>query len=196
MDKKQLVVMGLSASPTSNNAYALIMKEVDGNRRLPIIIGAFEAQAIALEMEGVIPPRPLTHDLLKSIIDSFGSVLTEVYINELKEGTFHAKLIFDKDSFEIDARPSDAIALAVRCSAPIFVREDILEETGIFPQGEDFPPESYSDDSILNNKINDKLKPKSKIDVLQSQLDKAIQNEEYEKAAQLRDELKKILESS
>jgi uncharacterized protein len=196
MNKKQLIVMGLSASPTSNNAYALIMKEVDGNRRLPIIIGAFEAQAIALEMEGVIPPRPLTHDLLKSMIDSFGSELSEVYINELKEGTFHAKLVFDREAFEIDARPSDAIALAVRCSAPIFVREDILEETGIFPQGEDFPPNSFSDDAMLNNRMKDKNKPKSKIEQLQMQLDKAIQNEDYEKAAKLRDEMKRILESS
>ena len=91
MEKKQLVVLGLSASPGTGSAYALIMKEIDGNRRLPIIIGAFEAQAIALEMEGVEPPRPMTHDLLKKILDTFDEQLTEVYINDLKDGTFFAK---------------------------------------------------------------------------------------------------------
>jgi len=134
MDKIQLTVLGLSASPASNNAYALILKEVNGDRRLPIIIGAFEAQAIALEMENVVPPRPMTHDLLKTIIDSFGGFLTEVYINELKEGTFYARLIFEDQGVEIDARPSDAIALAVRCNAPIYVNSEILMETGIVPQ--------------------------------------------------------------
>ena len=195
MEKKQLVVLGLSASPTSNNAYALIMKELNGNRRLPIIIGAFEAQAIALEMEGVIPPRPMTHDLLKNLIESFGSNLSEVYINELREGTFFAKLIFDGEGIDLDARPSDAIALAVRCNSPIYVNGDILDETGILPQGEP-EPEDYDDGSSPYNKQKEKQKPKTKIEHLQVQLDRAIQNEDYEKAAMLRDELKKLLESS
>ena len=200
MEKIQLLVLGLSASPASNNAYALILKEVDGSRRLPIIIGAFEAQAIALEMEGVIPPRPMTHDLLKSVIDAFGGMLTEVYINELKDGTFYAKLVFDDSDFEIDARPSDAIALAVRCNAPIFVNNAVLKETGIVPQGDE--PE-YNEDSdevqLLKNKgESQKENPKfqSKAEQLQNQLEKAVISEDYERAAQLRDELRRILESS
>jgi bifunctional DNase/RNase len=199
MDKVQLVVLGLSASPASTSAYALILKEIDGNRRLPIIIGAFEAQAIALEMEGVTPPRPMTHDLLKSIIDTFGANLNEVFVNELRDGTFYAKLIFDEDDIEIDARPSDAIALAVRCNAPIFVKSEILDETGLIPQGEEAEMEDADDDSFLKNQKTatpEKPRPKSKVELLQTQLEKAIKDENYEKAAQIRDEIKRYLESS
>jgi uncharacterized protein len=196
MDKVQLVVLGLSASPASNNAYALIMKEVDGERRLPIIIGAFEAQAIALEMEGVIPPRPMTHDLIKAIVDSFDSTLTEVHINDLVDGTFYAKLIFDND-IEIDSRPSDAVALAVRYGIPVFVNADILDMTGVVPQDEELP--NSDDDDLKFMKEPDKktkAQPKSKVEQLQIDLDKAIKEENYEKAANLRDELKRLLESS
>lgn len=197
MEKIQLVVLGLSASPASSNAYALILKEVDGNRRLPIIIGAFEAQAIALEMEGVVPPRPMTHDLIKSIIDSFNITLSEVYINELRDGTFFAKLIFEDSSIEIDARPSDAIALAVRCNTPIFVESQILNETGIIPQGEEQEmDEDDEDDLQFLKKEKPQPKPASKLEQLQLQLDKAIQDEDYENAARIRDEIKKILGSS
>jgi len=195
MERIQLSVLGLSASPASNNAYALILKEVEGNRRLPIIIGAFEAQAIALEMEKVIPPRPMTHDLLKSMIDSFGAFLSEVLINELKEGTFYAKLIFEDMGLEIDARPSDAIALAVRCNAPIYVSDDILEETGIAPQSEEEGFDEARDDSAMEQEEQSK-KPRTKMDHLQTMLDKAIKNEDYERAANLRDEIKKLLETS
>lgn len=203
MEKKQLVVLGLSASPASNNAYALIMKEIDGSRRLPIIIGAFEAQAIALEMEGVQPPRPMTHDLLKNVIDNFDERLSEVYINDLKDGTFFAKLLFEYSDKELDARPSDAIALAVRCNVPIYVNSGILDETGIIPQDEAAmeqepygesadpykePPEAY--------RQKQPQKKKSKIEQLQDDLDKAIKDENYERAAQLRDEIKNFLESS
>lgn len=194
MEKIQLSVLGLSASPASNNAYALILKEVEGNRRLPIIIGAFEAQAIALEMEKVTPPRPMTHDLLKSLIDSFGAFLSEVLINELKEGTFYAKLIFEDMGIEIDARPSDAIALAVRCNAPIYVSEDILEETGIVPQSDEEAFPGAKEDFTAEDE--QAQKPKTRIDHLQSMLEKAIKNEDYERAANLRDEIKKILETS
>ena len=194
MEKIQLSVLGLSASPASNNAYALILKEVNGNRRLPIIIGAFEAQAIALEMEKVTPTRPMTHDLLKSLIDSFGAFLSEVLINELKEGTFYAKLIFEDMAIEIDARPSDAIALAVRCNAPIYVSEDILEETGIVPQSDDEGLADGKEDFTAEEE--QAQKPRTRIDHLQSMLEKAIKNEDYERAASLRDEIKKILETS
>lgn len=197
-----MVVLGLSASPASNNAYALILKEANGNRRLPIIIGAFEAQAIALEMEGVVPPRPMTHDLVKSIIDSYGSMLSEVFINELRDGTFYAKLIFDNPEMELDARPSDAIAIAVRCSTPIFVNSEILDETGLMPQeeeGETMGPEEEDEElKFLNKEPREQKeeKPKSKAEYLQKMLEKAIQEEDYERAADLRDELKRILESS
>ena len=197
MEKIQLVVLGLSASPASNNAYALILKELDGNRRLPIIIGAFEAQAIALEMEGVIPPRPMTHDLIKSIVEIFNSSINEVYINELRDGTFYAKLIFDDFNHEIDARPSDAIAIAVRCNTPIYVNSDVLNETGILPQGDE--AENDEDDDLNRLKQpqqNQSKKPQTKMEQLQSQLDKAVHEEDYEKAARLRDEMRKIVEKS
>lgn len=200
MDKIQLVVLGLSASPASNNAYALILKEADGDRRLPIIIGAFEAQAIALEMEGVMPPRPMTHDLIRNMIDTFGASLSEVYINDLSDGTFFAKLIFESTGIELDARPSDAIALAVRTGSPIYVNDKILEETGLAPQGEesDIADGEEEVDFIkkLQNESEQGSQPKSKIEQLQDQLDKAVKEEDYEKAASLRDEIKRILEST
>ncbi len=193
MEKIQLIVLGLSASPANNNAYALILKELDGNRRLPIIIGAFEAQAIALELEGVAPPRPMTHDLLKSLIDAYGSTLTEVVISELREGTFYAKLVFEDFGFEIDARPSDAVALAVRCNAPIYVNSDVMDETAIGAASEDT---HYGEDDemqfIKNKKMNTQTNPRNKIEHLQTLLDKAITDEDYEKAAKIRDEIAKL----
>jgi bifunctional DNase/RNase len=202
MEKVQLVVLGLSATPASNNAYALILKEVDGDRRLPIIIGAFEAQAIALEMEGVEPPRPMTHDLLKTLIDQFDATLNEVYINDMVDGTFYAKLVFDTLGFELDARPSDAIAIAVRCNSPIFVNSDILDETGLSPNSDDSQSSNQFDDEddlqMLKKDTKSgsrESKPKNKIEMIQLELEKAIKDENYEKAASLRDELKKITDS-
>jgi len=186
MEKIQVDILGLSNSPASGGAYALILKEVNGNRRLPIIIGAFEAQSIALEMEGVKPPRPLTHDLIKSILDSLGSELAEITISELKDGTFYAKLSLD--SQEIDARPSDAIALAVRYGAPIFVSEKVMEEAAFLPENEE--PETAADAAKAGGK------PKepgiSKLEALRAQLIEAIEREDYEKAAKLRDEIRKM----
>jgi bifunctional DNase/RNase len=201
MEKIQLVVQGLSASPANNNAYALILKEIEGSRRLPIIIGAFEAQAIALEMEGVVPPRPMTHDLMKTIIDAIGSNLSEIFINELKDGTFYAKLIFEDMGLELDARPSDAIALAVRCNSPIYVNSEVLDETGIIPQAEESVMDEDEDNLKFMNKPKEapipvQSKPKTRIEQLQMYLDKAVQDEDYERAASLRDEIKRILESS
>lgn len=201
MEKIQLVVLGLSASPANNNAYALILKESEGERRLPIIIGAFEAQAIALEMEGVMPPRPMTHDLIRTLLDQMGATLSEVYINDLVDGTFYAKLIFDSLSVEIDCRPSDAIAIAVRTGSPIFVSNEIMDQTGLIPQSED--GDEFDDDDEEDSlkftrpeeRFSESNKPKSKIDEIQSELDKAVKDEDYEKAAKLRDELKRILES-
>ena len=190
MEKVELVVLGLSASPAGNNAYALILKEAEGDRRMPIIIGAFEAQAIALEMEGVEPPRPMTHDLFKSYIEETGNSLVEVYINDLSDGTFFAKLIYDPSGYEIDARPSDAIAMAVRFGCPIFVNESIISETGVIPQADEVEGQEVSYNPAPTNET-----PKSKVDRLQLQLDKAVDNEDYEKAASIRDEIKRLLES-
>lgn len=183
MEKIQVDILGLSTSPSSGGAYALILKEVNGNRRLPIIIGAFEAQSIALEMEGIKPPRPLTHDLIKSILESMGTELAEITICELKDGTFYAKLSLD--SQEIDARPSDAIALAVRYGAPIYVAEKVMEEAAFLPENEE---QESSDPSALKGK--DARLPK--LEALRSQLMDAIEREDYEKAASLRDEIRKI----
>ncbi len=193
MEKIELTVLGLSASPAGNNAYALILKETNGKRRLPIIIGAFEAQAIALEMEGVEPPRPMTHDLFKNFIKNEDNDLIEVYINDLSDGTFFARMIFAENDFELDARPSDAVAMAVRFSCPIYVSAELLEETGILPQDEE-------ENELLEGKATQFPSSKAasyenKVDRLQSQLDKAISSEDYEKAAALRDEIKKLLES-
>ena len=201
MEKIQLIVLGLSASPASNNAYALILKEVGGDRRLPIMIGAFEAQAIALELEGVIPPRPMTHDLIKNIIDSFSSSLSEVYINDLADGTFFAKLVFEGLGIEVDCRPSDAIAIAVRCNCPIYITSDILEETGLISPSEEMGhAEEYDEDMQFLKKENQKQQkrdqPRSRMDQLQAELDKAIKDENYERASVLRDEIKRFLESS
>jgi bifunctional DNase/RNase len=185
MEKIQVDILGLSNSPASGGAYALILKEVNGNRRLPIIIGAFEAQSIALEMEGVKPPRPLTHDLIKSILDSLGSELAEITINELKDGTFYAKLSLD--SQEIDARPSDAIALAVRYGAPIFVSEKVMEEAAFLPENEE---QEQADAAKAGGKP--KEPGVSKLEALRAQLIEAIEREDYEKAAKLRDEIRKL----
>lgn len=184
MEKIQVDILGLSTSPSSGGAYALILKEVNGNRRLPIIIGAFEAQSIALEMEGIKPPRPLTHDLMKNIIDALGTALHEIMINDLRDGTFYAKISLD--SQEIDSRPSDAIALAVRYGVPIFVADKVMEEAAFFPETEE--TETESDDPEAQQKKDVKL---TKIEAIRAQLQEAIEREDYEKAAQLRDELRK-----
>lgn len=196
-DKVQVVVLGLSASPASNNAYALILKELDGDKRLPIIIGAFEAQAIALEMEGVVPPRPMTHDLLKKIIEAFGGSLSEIHINDLKEGTFFATLRFELMDLNIDARPSDAIALAVRFNAPIYVNRDILDETGHVPEGSEHADEEMEDTLEPTAAPATPKEPvnESPIEALNRKLDKAVEDEDYETAAKYRDEIKKLLDN-
>jgi len=187
VDKVQVDILGLSTSPASGGAYALILKEVSGNRRLPIIIGAFEAQSIALEMEGIKPPRPLTHDLMKTIIDRLGVSLSEVTVSELKDGTFYAKLSLD--SQEIDSRPSDAIALAVRYGVPIYVSEKVMDEASFVPEsegeeGERLPPP-----------VKEKKAPTpklSKLEALHLDLKDAIEKEDYERAARIRDEIRKL----
>jgi hypothetical protein len=184
VEKIQVDILGLSTSPASGGAYALILKEVNGNRRLPIIIGAFEAQSIALEMEGIHPPRPLTHDLMKNLLDAMGIELSEINICELRDGTFYAKLIFDNQ--EIDSRPSDAIALAVRTGVPIFVAEKVMQDAAFYPDQE----AAEQDNSPTPTTPRD---PKTAtLQRLQTQLKEAIQKEDYERAAKLRDEIRRL----
>ncbi|MFO7444965.1 MAG: bifunctional nuclease family protein [Ignavibacteriaceae bacterium] len=191
MQKIQCEILGLSSSPSTGGAYAILLKEVNGNRRLPIIIGAFEAQAIALEIEGIKPPRPLTHDLLKQIIDNLGASVLEVIIDELRENTFYAKIILEISALsnEVDARPSDAIALAVRTQSPIYVSETVMEAAAFVPSEEsekdiDSEPESEPE-PVPRTK-------EAKLAALQNKLREALEAEEYERAAKLRDDIKKL----
>jgi uncharacterized protein len=191
VDKVQVDILGLSTNPASGGAYALILKEVNGNRRLPIIIGAAEAQSIALEMEGIKPPRPLTHDLIKNIITSFGAELSDIVIDELRDGTFYAKL--NIDSQLIDSRPSDAIALAVRYGVQIYVAAAVMDEASFLPEEEEDDDPTAS---ITGKKEKSKPAPPppkmTKLEQLNVQLKEAIEKENYEKAAQIRDEIRKL----
>lgn len=192
MERVQVDILGLSTSPSSGGAYALILKEMHGPRRLPIIIGAFEAQSIALEMEGIRPPRPLTHDLMKTIIDTLGGSLNDVTINELKEGTFFARL--SVDTREIDSRPSDAIALAVRYGVPIFVSDRVMDEASFVPEHDEPETEETAEASPETADATSALpKPSaSRLEQLEQELTEAVTKEEYEKAARLRDEIKRL----
>ena len=194
MDKIELKVVGLSYSQTQTGAYALILKEKSGNRRLPIIIGGAEAQAIAIPLEKMTPSRPLTHDLFKSFLDSFDIVLQEVVIYNLVEGIFFAKIICSQNSksLEIDARSSDAVAIALRCEKPIYTHDFILSSAGIIID---------EDDEDAGDSLGDSFSMQTADDVspgeadtladLKKQLEIAIENEDYEKASKLRDEIKK-----
>jgi bifunctional DNase/RNase len=204
VNKVKVDIVGISTSPSSNGAYALILQEDTGSRRLPIVIGAFEAQAIALEMEGIRPPRPMTHDLMKATIESLGASLIEVIINDLNDGTFYAQLILDSTGVEIDSRPSDAIALAVRFQAPIFVKEEILNEAGFVAEGDiagmDDDDDDDDDDILRASRRQEEAEvraqkssePLSQLDLLKQELEKAIAQEDYEKAAILRDEIAQL----
>lgn len=188
MNKIRCEILGLSSSPSTGGAYAILLKEMNGSRRLPIIIGAFEAQAIALEIEGIKPPRPLTHDLLKNFLDNVGAVVVEVLIDELRENTFYAKIILEMSTLtnEIDARPSDAIALAVRAQSPIYVTESVMDAAAFIPT-----EDSEKDKSITETEHVPNTK-EAKIAVLQTKLREAIESEEYERAAKLRDDIQKL----
>lgn len=189
-------ILGLSTSPSSGGAYALILNETEGNRRLPIIIGTFEAQAIALELEHIKPPRPMTHDLLRNVIQSFNTFVKQITIHELKEGTFYAKVLYDHDgqNIEQDARPSDAIALAIRFNAPIYVSKLILDEAGIISEPK---PDDIDEPSVMKEEQRS-ARPESAGDAqlrrLEKSLTKAIAEEDYESAARIRDEIRKMKE--
>jgi bifunctional DNase/RNase len=196
VDRIQVDILGLSTNPASGGAYALILREVNGDRRLPIIIGASEAQSIALEMEGIKPPRPLTHDLMKNIIGAFGGELHDIIIDELREGTFYAKL--NIDSQVIDSRPSDAIALAVRFGVQIYVAAAVMDEAAFVPEEEEEQQQEPQAESTPQKQPQQKPKasptgPKlSRLEQLQQQLKEAIEKEQYERAAELRDEIRKM----
>ncbi|WP_199118838.1 bifunctional nuclease family protein [Pedobacter sp. ASV28] len=200
MKKVKLDIVGLSYSQTQSGAYALVLGEVNGRRRLPIIIGAFEAQAIAIEIEKMTPTRPLTHDLFKSFAQAYQIEITEVLIYNLVDGVFFAKLICSNGSeqIEIDARTSDAIALAVRFNSVIYTYEFILASAGIVIEGNDFLFLENMD-SITNPQNTEEVQssiPVSgyqnlSIEELQQKLDAALAEEAYEKAARIRDEINK-----
>ncbi|ABG58633.1 bifunctional nuclease family protein [Cytophaga hutchinsonii] len=208
MEKIRLEIIGLSSSQSQTGSFALVLGEVNGNRRLPIIIGMFEAQAIAIEIEKVIPNRPMTHDLFKSFALSFHFIVEEIVISDLKEGVFFAKIICSDGikNIEIDARPSDAIAIGLRFDVPIYSYETIMSEAGIvlnddmddMDEDEDEDDEDKLEEATISSAKadssfsgrEDQIKNMS-LDQLQAMLDEAIEKEDYEKAARVRDEMNK-----
>ncbi|MGY5846510.1 bifunctional nuclease domain-containing protein [Salegentibacter sp. HM20] len=205
MSLVRLNIKGISYSQTQNGAYALILSEEDGERKLPIVIGAFEAQSIAIALEKDIkPPRPLTHDLFKNFADRFEIIVKQVIIHKLVDGVFYSSLICERDKIEeiIDARTSDAIALALRFNAPIFTYKNILDKAGIYLKSEEQEPapsegkaEEIISEEILPDDVgmtsDDTNYKKLSLDELKTLLSQAVNNEDYEKAARIRDEISK-----
>jgi uncharacterized protein len=195
MSKVKLNVLGISYSQTQSGAYALVLTEEKGDRRIPIIVGGFEAQAIAIQLEGLNPPRPLTHDLFYNFASSFKIDLLEVNIYKLEEGIFYSRLTcYDgKNTINIDSRTSDAIALALRFKCPIYTTEDILERSGIVL---DFEKESKTTQKTQTSKIHEESRRTEyeelhnfSIEELRNGLEDAIKTENYEKASMIRDEI-------
>lgn len=196
MDKVKLEIVGLSYSQTQSGAYALVLAEVGGKRSLPIIIGGYEAQAIAIELEKMTPTRPLTHDLFKNFAQSFHIEVVEIVIYNLVEGVFYAKLICSQDGkfSEIDARTSDAIALGVRFKCPIFTYENILSSAGILlDENQELTPDAEA--SNVSTELTETKISQVNIEELENQLNEAIDNEDYELASKIRDEINKRSQS-
>ncbi|QYJ69445.1 bifunctional nuclease family protein [Flavobacterium litorale] len=202
MSLVKLTIKGISYSQTQNGAYALILNEVDGERKLPIVIGAFEAQSIAIALEKEIkPPRPLTHDLFKNFADRFDIVVKQVIIHKLVDGVFFSSVICERDKIEeiIDARTSDAIALALRFNAPIFTYKNILDKAGIYLNiNPDAEKEDSETDDVLSapqtfgtESVAGEGYSQYSLQELNEMLEGAVQNEDYEKAAKIRDEISK-----
>ncbi len=190
-EKIQLTIVGLTTGHSQRNSYTLILGEVDGELKLPIVIGSYEAQSIALVIEGLKPQRPLTHDLMYDFFLKYNIELTEVIIDNLVEGVFYAKLITNQGgiTFEIDSRTSDAIAMALRANCPIYTYKNIMDNAGIVYEKED-------EEEINAPQHKKEVKPRSgtdlssmSIDQLNKELDKAIQIEDYDRAAVIRDEI-------
>jgi bifunctional DNase/RNase len=194
MDFTRVDIIGLSTSPSSGGAYALVLGEVEGNRRLPIIIGAFEAQAIALELEKIQPPRPMTHDLLRDTFEELDVEVTEVVIDELREGTFFAKIRYrhDGEEHQLDSRPSDAVALAVRVDAPIYVAPMVLDEAGIVAEDESGISSITQQAEEAPAGGEEEEQGGTELERKQKQLEKAVEEEDYERAADLRDEIQRL----
>ena len=203
MKKIKLEILGLSSSQSQTGSFALVLGESEGNRRLPIIIGMFEVQAIAIEIEKIVPNRPMTHDLFKSFANAFHFHVEEIVISDLKEGVFFAKIVCTDGlkKTEVDARPSDAIAVGLRFDAPIFTYENILAEAGIVLTDEE--EEEEKEEKEKEEKPESKVKVKKEtpkknddyksytVEKLNELLKTAIEKEDYEKAAKIRDELGK-----
>jgi bifunctional DNase/RNase len=188
--KVKLNILGLSYSQTQSGAYALVLAEEDGERRIPIIIGGIEAQSIAIKLEGLEPPRPLTHDLFLDFARTFGIEITEVVVYKLEEGIFYSELVCLKDGAEIriDSRTSDAVALALRFNCPIYTYEEIIDKAGIVLEfgkketSKSQSPTPHTHTSKYGNKSAEEL---------QQMLEDAIGREDYEAASEIRDELNK-----
>ena len=195
MQKVRLEISGIAYSQTQSGSYVLTLSEASGNRKLPIVIGGFEAQAIAVELEKMIPNRPLTHDLVKSFCISFDVTIKEVLIYKFVEGVFYAKLICERDGVltEIDSRTSDAIAVGVRFYSPIYTFSNVLEDAGITRDQED----AFESDSLVSQDDSIELEESStgyassSMEELEKQLQDALEKEDYELASKLRDEIKK-----
>lgn len=191
MQKIELEIIALSHSITQSNSYAVILGEVGGIRRLPIVIGGFEAQAIAVALENMQPSRPLTHDLMKNFMTSFDVQLQEVYICDLQEGIFYAKLVCytANDTIEIDSRTSDALALAVRFGCPIYVHASILDQAGI--DNESNGPKTNTATSIINEPSDENNLSTMSIEALNQLLNEVLEQEDYIRAIDIRDEIAK-----
>lgn len=198
MEKIKLEILGLSSSQSQSGSFALVLGEAHGKRRLPIIIGMFEAQAIAIEIEKIIPNRPMTHDLFKSFAQSFEFDVEEIVISDLKEGVFFAKIVCHNGvkQIEVDARPSDAIAIGLRFNVPIYTYENVMSEAGIVLSEE---PEEEEEEKVSRGKKETSKKSSGKTfteqlkdlssDKLAKMLEEALHKEDYEKAAKIRDEM-------
>lgn len=189
MEKVQVDILALQPSSTVGGTFLLVLKEVNGSRKIPIIIGAHEAQAIAIELESLKPPRPLTHDLVKALFEELDVNINEIIIDEIKDGTFYSKICIDTlvGNVQIDSRPSDAIAIAVRMNSPIFVNKLVMEEVS-------FETGILGDDNkeMKKNVKGSQTSITEKIKELNHKLDESVKMEDYEKAAQLRDEILKL----
>jgi len=193
MKKIELEIVALSHSIAQTHSYAVVLGEVNGLRRLPIVIGGFEAQAIAVALERMQPSRPLTHDLMKNFMNAFGVELQEIIINDLQEGIFYSKLVCynEHDTIEIDSRTSDAIALAVRFGCPIYTFENILENAGILmDENENAKKKKPQTVAVADDTSSDELH-KLSLEELQNLLNEVLENEDYIKAIAIRDEINK-----
>jgi uncharacterized protein len=191
MKRVKLKVMGMSYSQTQSGAYALLLIEENGDRRIPIIIGGFEAQAIVIKLENLEPPRPLTHDLFKKFADQFKIAVTEVMIHKLEDGVFFSRLVCNDgtNEYSIDSRTSDAVAIALRFACPIYIAEDILEKAQLTNSPSDTEPG-------LAGESENKYEPNGRYetytdDELYKMIDDAVKTEDYERAASIRDEIDK-----